>query len=329
MVDRLTGARILILETREEAQFSKLLSEQGAAVVQWPMFTIQDAPDPAPIEAWIHRAIDKPLDDLVLMTDKAKTIAGGFSIGFDPHNLTQDNQLLNTPKPVFAKIKCKDKEYSLRAQTVTCYADTRVDDPGPKPVPVKNDGPEITAYATIQRGSLVDKHTLWDNTAPATRKVAELAPELAAAGIVVTAGGVALLEACLLGRPIVALALAGNQRQAVFGLEREGAVVVATPETVANAVGALVRDTARRIELATAARASINGNGAGLVVDYQLRRVGLRGHLGFDVAGLDDRHLDRTLGVFGAQRFAERGHPRLAGGIGGPHSWHALVGEHR
>lgn len=68
MADRLTGTRILILETREEAQFSKLLAEQGAEVVQCPMFTIQDAPDPAPIEAWIRRAIDKPLDDLVLMT---------------------------------------------------------------------------------------------------------------------------------------------------------------------------------------------------------------------------------------------------------------------
>ena len=61
-----------------------------------------------------------------------------------------------------------------------------------------------------------------------------LAAELAAASVVVTAGGVTLLEACLLGRPIVALALAENQRQAVYGLEREGAVVVATPETVAD-----------------------------------------------------------------------------------------------
>ncbi|MET4261113.1 uroporphyrinogen-III synthase [Bradyrhizobium sp. S3.12.5] len=68
MADRLTGTRILILETREEAQFSKLLAEQGAEVVQCPMFTIQDAPDPAPVEAWIRRAIDSPLDDLVLMT---------------------------------------------------------------------------------------------------------------------------------------------------------------------------------------------------------------------------------------------------------------------
>ena len=68
MADRLNGYRILILETREEAQFSKLLAEQGADVLQCPMFTIHDAPDPAPVEGWIRRAIDKPFDDLVLMT---------------------------------------------------------------------------------------------------------------------------------------------------------------------------------------------------------------------------------------------------------------------
>jgi spore coat polysaccharide biosynthesis predicted glycosyltransferase SpsG len=94
-----------------------------------------------------------------------------------------------------------------------------------------------------------------------------LAPEIAAAGVVVTAGGVALLEACVLGRPVVALALAGNQRQAVHGLEREGAVVVATPETAPGAVTALVKDDACRIAIATAARRSVNGDGASRVVD--------------------------------------------------------------
>jgi len=68
MADRLNGYRILILETREEAQFSRLLAEQGADVLQCPMFTIRDAPDPAPVEVWIRRFIDKPFDDLVLMT---------------------------------------------------------------------------------------------------------------------------------------------------------------------------------------------------------------------------------------------------------------------
>src|SRR3979411_882732 len=68
MADRLTGYRILILETREEAQFSRLLAEQGADVLQCPMFTIHDAPDPAPIEDWIRRFVETPCDDLVLMT---------------------------------------------------------------------------------------------------------------------------------------------------------------------------------------------------------------------------------------------------------------------
>jgi uroporphyrinogen-III synthase len=68
MADRLNGYRILILETREEAQFSRLLAEQGADVLQCPMFVIHDAPDPAPVEAWIRRCVDQPFDDLVLLT---------------------------------------------------------------------------------------------------------------------------------------------------------------------------------------------------------------------------------------------------------------------
>ncbi len=68
MAERLNGYRILILETREEAQFSKLLTEQGAGVLQCPMFAIADVPDAAPVEAWIRSAIEHPFDDLVLMT---------------------------------------------------------------------------------------------------------------------------------------------------------------------------------------------------------------------------------------------------------------------
>ena len=68
MPDKLSGRRILILETREEAQFSKLLQEQGADVLQCPMFVINDQPDTEMVEAWIRRAIRHPFDDLVLMT---------------------------------------------------------------------------------------------------------------------------------------------------------------------------------------------------------------------------------------------------------------------
>lgn len=68
MAGRLDGYRILILETREEAQFSRLLAEQGADVLQCPMFAIHDAPDPAPVEAFIRAYIARPFDDLVLTT---------------------------------------------------------------------------------------------------------------------------------------------------------------------------------------------------------------------------------------------------------------------
>src|SRR3984893_5639404 len=85
MADRLNGYRILILETREEAQFSRLLTEQGADVLQCPMFTIHDAPDPAPIEAWIHRCVAKPFDDLVLMTGEAvsRLVKVAWRVGID------------------------------------------------------------------------------------------------------------------------------------------------------------------------------------------------------------------------------------------------------
>jgi uroporphyrinogen-III synthase len=68
MADKLNGFRILILEAREEAQFSRLFTEQGADVVHCPMLEIKDAPDPATVEAWIRRFIANPFDDLVLMT---------------------------------------------------------------------------------------------------------------------------------------------------------------------------------------------------------------------------------------------------------------------
>ena len=85
MADRLNGYRILILETREEAQFSKLLTEQGADVLQCPMFTINDPSDPAPVEAWIRGAIEHPFDDLVLMTGEGlrRLVKAARKIGLD------------------------------------------------------------------------------------------------------------------------------------------------------------------------------------------------------------------------------------------------------
>jgi uroporphyrinogen-III synthase len=104
MADRLNGYRILILETREEAQFSRLLTEQGADVLQCPMFTIHDAPDPAPIEAWIRRFIEEPFDDLVLMTGEGlrRLMKVVRRIGVEPEfvaSLTKARKFARGPKP--------------------------------------------------------------------------------------------------------------------------------------------------------------------------------------------------------------------------------------
>ncbi len=94
-----------------------------------------------------------------------------------------------------------------------------------------------------------------------------LTDELAAAGIVVTAGGVTMLEACRLARPVIALELALNQRRAVSGLANAGAVVRATAATAATAITDLIEDGGRRLTLSTAAGSAIDGKGAARIAD--------------------------------------------------------------
>jgi uroporphyrinogen-III synthase len=119
MPDKLSGRRILILETREEAQFSRLLQEQGADVLQCPMFVINDSPDTAAVEAWIKRFIDQPCDDLVLMTGEGlrRIMKVVRRIGVEPAftaALTRARKFARGPKPVRAL-----RELGLEAEVVT------------------------------------------------------------------------------------------------------------------------------------------------------------------------------------------------------------------
>src|SRR6201747_995686 len=119
MADRLNGYRILILETREEAQFSRLLADQGADVLQCPMFTIHDAPDAVPVEAWIRRFVDKPCDDLVLMTGEGlrRLMKVARRIGIDQPfiaALGKARKFARGPKPGRAR-----REIGLEPQATT------------------------------------------------------------------------------------------------------------------------------------------------------------------------------------------------------------------
>lgn len=68
MGGELAGRRILVPETRESALFVRMLEERGAECLACPMVAIHDAPDPAPVAAWLDRFIAAPCDDLILLT---------------------------------------------------------------------------------------------------------------------------------------------------------------------------------------------------------------------------------------------------------------------
>lgn len=119
MPEKLTGYRILILETREEALFSRMLEEQGADVLKCPMFVIHDAPDPAPVEAWIERALAQPLDDLVLLTGEGlrRLMKVVRRLGVEQDfvaMLGKARKFARGPKPVRAL-----REIGLEVQSVT------------------------------------------------------------------------------------------------------------------------------------------------------------------------------------------------------------------
>lgn len=64
----LGGRRIAVPETRELDVFSSLLERRGAQVLRCPLISIRDAPDPAPVLAWIRAFNDGACDDLILLT---------------------------------------------------------------------------------------------------------------------------------------------------------------------------------------------------------------------------------------------------------------------
>ncbi|HVJ54327.1 MAG TPA: uroporphyrinogen-III synthase [Aliidongia sp.] len=68
MQDSLKGCRIVVPETRELDLLAQMIEAADGTVIRCPMVAIIDAPDPAPIEAWIRRFIDRPCDDLILLT---------------------------------------------------------------------------------------------------------------------------------------------------------------------------------------------------------------------------------------------------------------------
>jgi uroporphyrinogen-III synthase len=68
MADALTDRTIAIAESRELDLFADLLERRGARVLRYPLVRILDAPDPAPVLAWLRDFVAGGCDDLILLT---------------------------------------------------------------------------------------------------------------------------------------------------------------------------------------------------------------------------------------------------------------------
>ena len=101
----LANRRVLVPEMRELDLLARMLEQQGATVLRCPLVSIQDPPDPAPVEAWLRRFADGAHDDLVLMTGEGLTRLLGFAsrAGLETRfraALARVHKIARGPKPV-------------------------------------------------------------------------------------------------------------------------------------------------------------------------------------------------------------------------------------
>jgi len=103
----LTNRRIALAECRELDLLAGMLEREGAETVRCPLVAIRDAPEAAPVEAWIGRVIAGRCDDLILYTGEGVRRLVGFADRAGLRDsfvaaLGKVNKITRGPKPVRA-----------------------------------------------------------------------------------------------------------------------------------------------------------------------------------------------------------------------------------
>jgi uroporphyrinogen-III synthase len=75
----LHGRRVALAEGRQLEELADLLSREGATPLRYPLLSILDAPDPAPVVAWLRDLIAGRFAVLVLMTGEGVRRLLGFA----------------------------------------------------------------------------------------------------------------------------------------------------------------------------------------------------------------------------------------------------------
>ncbi len=71
MSDGLKGRAVALAEGRQLEELAALLEAEGATTLRYPMVSILDAPDPAPVVAWVKDVVAGRFGWVVLMTGEA------------------------------------------------------------------------------------------------------------------------------------------------------------------------------------------------------------------------------------------------------------------
>jgi uroporphyrinogen-III synthase len=71
MPQPLHGKAVALAEGRQLEELARLLESEGADVLRYPLLNILDAPDPAPVRAWIDDLLAGRFSHVVLMTGEA------------------------------------------------------------------------------------------------------------------------------------------------------------------------------------------------------------------------------------------------------------------
>ena len=70
---RLAGRLIALPEHRELDKLAAMLEAEGARTIRCPLMAILEAPDPAPIEAWLRVLVAGGFDDVIFLTGEGVT----------------------------------------------------------------------------------------------------------------------------------------------------------------------------------------------------------------------------------------------------------------
>jgi uroporphyrinogen-III synthase len=79
MTRPLAGRTIALAEGRQLAELAEMLEKEGATTLRCPMVSILDAPDPAPVLAWLRELVAARFDWIVLLTGEGLRRLLGFA----------------------------------------------------------------------------------------------------------------------------------------------------------------------------------------------------------------------------------------------------------